>query len=71
MNYITINTSSDCDPVTYAIDTDEERDAAKVALRDAGLAYEDVWTSPTDEDFTESYKTGDKLFGYSAGQGPE
>lgn len=62
MTYIVIDINSDCDPVTYATDTEEEIATARVALRDAGLAYEDVWTSPSDEDAPESYKTSNKLF---------
>lgn len=62
MEYIVIDTNSDLDPTTYPLETDEQIAEARCALADAGLAYEDVWTSPTDEHAPEAYKSGRKLF---------
>lgn len=60
--YIVIDINSDLDPVTYPIDTDTEIAAAERALRDAGLAYEDVWTGEGED----AIKCGSKLFAASA-----
>lgn len=68
MEFIVIDINSDLDPVTFAIDTDAEIEAARIALRDAGLAYEDVWTSPGDEHAPEAYKNGNKLFAAQAAE---
>lgn len=62
MTYIVIDNHSDCAPVIFPTDTDAEIAAARVALRNAGLDYEDVWTSPGDEWHPDSYKTGQKIF---------
>jgi hypothetical protein len=58
--YIIIDINSDIDPISYPTDTDEEISVARVALRDAGLAYEDVWAG--DIGCPDSYKSGSKLF---------
>lgn len=43
MAHIIIDVNSDLDPITYPIDSESEERAARIALRDAGLAYASVW----------------------------
>lgn len=59
--YITIDINSDCDPVTYLTDTDEEIAVARRALRDAGLAYEDIYVGDPDGE-GDSHRNGNVLF---------
>ena len=58
--YIVIDINSDLDPITYPINTDDEIEKAQKALRDAGLAWEDVYVG--DPDCPDSYVTETKFF---------
>lgn len=67
--FVLIDINSDLDPIAYEIDTDEQVHEARKALRDAGLAYEDVWTGDPNpgEASNDNIKTGAKLFAYKPG----
>jgi len=65
--YIVIDINSDLEPTVYAIDTDESEQAARSALRDAGLAYEDVWVG--EYGTSAAHKVGSKLFAESPVRG--
>jgi hypothetical protein len=58
MSYIVIDINSDLESTVYEINTDAEIATAKVALRDAGLAYEYVWA----DDGADAVLTQQKLF---------
>lgn len=60
MTHIVISINSDLDPVTYFTNTPEEIGAARLALRDAGLAYEDEWVG--EPGTGDEHKNGSKLF---------
>lgn len=60
MSHIIIHINSELDPTTYPIDSYEEIVAAEAALRDAGLAFEDVWVGEPGS--PDAYKNGQKLF---------
>ena len=64
MAYIVIDNfaadGSKLDPSVYLIDTDEQREAAKAALRERGIAFERVSVgAPADPD---SYQTTERLY---------
>lgn len=64
MSYIVISRDSDNDAIEPAIvlltDTDEQREAARAALKDHGLAFERVSVGdPSDPD---SYQTTQRLY---------
>jgi hypothetical protein len=59
MAHIIIDINSDLDPVTYEIETEEDEYAARVALRDAGLAWEDVWVG--EPGTPDAHKSGGRL----------
>jgi len=62
--YIVIDINSDEESVVYPIDSFADECKARTALRDAGLAYEDVWVGEWDTG--DATKTGDKLFAAGA-----
>lgn len=61
--YIVIDINSDLEPIVYEIDTDGGEQEARLALRDAGLVYEDVWVG--EYGTGDAHKTGSKLFAIS------
>lgn len=58
--HIIIDINSDLDPITYPIDSESEERAARIALRDAGLAYASVWVGEPESG--DEIKTDSKLF---------